>query len=65
MKVQKIETETVFKLPTLKRPCYKMITCDVDDEIIDLQASVIVGVSNYSCTKARRRFIESNPDKKN
>ena len=34
---------------TLSRPCYKVITCDKNDEIVDLQASLMVGVARDAC----------------
>ena len=37
--------------PTLSKPCYKVITCDKNDEIVDLQASLMVGVARTSCDK--------------
>ena len=30
---------------TIKRNCYKVLTCDVSDEIIDLQSSLLVGIA--------------------
>lgn len=31
--------------------CYKLIMCDKDDEIIDLNCSLMVGVANEICQK--------------
>jgi hypothetical protein len=36
---------------TLSRPCYKVVTCDVKDEIIDLQASMMSGLARQACLK--------------
>jgi len=31
--------------------CYKVITCDIHDEIIELQSSLMIGVAKEICKK--------------
>lgn len=35
--------------PSLSKPCYKVVTCDKNDDIVDLQASLMVGIARSSC----------------
>ena len=48
-----IEREELETWGPLKRPCYKVITCDIKDEILDLQSSLMIGAAVQAC-KTRR-----------
>jgi len=37
--------EDLASFETLSKPCYKVVTCDVKDDIIPLHSSLMVGIA--------------------
>jgi len=46
----KIERDSKYGCNTSKN-CYKLLTCDKNDEIIELQSSLMIGVAKQYCFK--------------
>ncbi len=46
-----LSTVRDLRFGCLPKPCYKVITCDKNDEIIDLHASLMVTAAKHFCSK--------------
>ena len=48
---------------TLQQPCYKIVTCDIRDEIIDLKGSLMYGIARNATLNKRAKLERDLPEK--